>query len=78
MNIKVPKNKLNQPKTFKMSRKGNDNRRFIIIGGGPAALSAAETLRQAGFEGDITILAKEKVLPYDRTILSKNTMGAEI
>lgn len=42
-----------------MAKKGNDERRFLIIGGGPAGLSAAETLRQSGFEGEITILTSE-------------------
>jgi apoptosis-inducing factor 3 len=78
LHIKVPKDKLNVKKIFPMSKKGNDSRRFVIIGGGPAAISAAETLRQSGFEGDITILAKENVFPYDRTMLSKNISGVEV
>jgi len=45
----VPKNKLNKDKVLEMSKKGNDPRRFVIVGGGPSAISAAETLRQAGF-----------------------------
>lgn len=32
-----------------MSKKGNDSRRFVILGGGVAGLSAAETLRQVIF-----------------------------
>jgi apoptosis-inducing factor 3 len=78
LHIKVPKDKLNVSKTFPMSKKGNDKRRFVIIGGGPAAISAAETLRQSGFEGEITILAKENVFPYDRTMLSKNVTGVDV
>eukprot|EP00359_Climacostomum_virens_P002878 CAMPEP_0204910834 /NCGR_PEP_ID=MMETSP1397-20131031/9278_1 /ASSEMBLY_ACC=CAM_ASM_000891 /TAXON_ID=49980 /ORGANISM="Climacostomum Climacostomum virens, Strain Stock W-24" /LENGTH=567 /DNA_ID=CAMNT_0052081143 /DNA_START=1436 /DNA_END=3136 /DNA_ORIENTATION=- len=45
---------------------------YMIIGGGPAALSTAETLRKVGFEGAITMLTKESYLPYDRTVLSKD------
>ena len=41
-------------------------------GGGPAALSCAETLRQNGFTGRIVMVMKEKRLPYDRVTLSKN------
>lgn len=55
-----------------MAKKTNDSHPIVIIGGGPAALSAAETLRQAGFEGSITMISKDSVLPYDRTALSKN------
>lgn len=49
----------------------SDKRNFVIIGGGPSGLSAAETLRQVGYTGKITIISAEKNLPYDRTILSK-------
>lgn len=79
LHIKVPKDKLNKSKTFPMSKRTqNDKRKFLIVGGGPASLSAAETLRQSGFEGEITILAKENVFPYDRTLLSKNIVASDI
>jgi NADPH-dependent 2,4-dienoyl-CoA reductase/sulfur reductase-like enzyme/nitrite reductase/ring-hydroxylating ferredoxin subunit len=45
---------------------------YVIIGGGPAANMTAETLRKVGFEGAITMLSRESVLPYDRTVLSKD------
>ena len=44
----------------------------VIIGGGPATVTALQTLRSEGFAGKITVLSKEEVLPYDRTKLSKN------
>ena len=44
---------------------------FVILGGGPAGLNCAETLRQSGFSGQITVVSKEKAVPYDRTLLSK-------
>jgi NADPH-dependent 2,4-dienoyl-CoA reductase/sulfur reductase-like enzyme/nitrite reductase/ring-hydroxylating ferredoxin subunit len=54
-----------------VKRDPNDTRRFVILGGGPAGLSAAQTLRQSGYTGEITILSKDTHLPYDRTGLSK-------
>jgi NADPH-dependent 2,4-dienoyl-CoA reductase/sulfur reductase-like enzyme len=36
-----------------------DNFRIVVIGGGPAALSAAETLRQCGYTGHITLISKD-------------------
>ena len=52
-------------------RDPNNNTHYVIIGGGPAGLNCAETLRQSGFSGKVTILAAEKAIPYDRTLLSK-------
>jgi len=55
-----------------MSKKDpNDKRNFVIVGGGAAGLNCAETLRQSGFTGTITLVAGEKTLPYDRTLLTK-------
>jgi apoptosis-inducing factor 3 len=48
-----------------------DARVFVILGGGPAGITCAETLRQRMFGGRIVIVCKEKALPYDRTKLSK-------
>jgi nitrite reductase/ring-hydroxylating ferredoxin subunit len=45
--------------------------KFVIIGGGPAGLACAETLRHAGYTGEIQIYSSDSLLPYDRPILSK-------
>jgi NADPH-dependent 2,4-dienoyl-CoA reductase/sulfur reductase-like enzyme/predicted acylesterase/phospholipase RssA len=44
---------------------------FLLVGGGLASATAAETLRAAGAEGSITILCAENTLPYHRPTLSK-------
>jgi len=49
----------------------SDSRLFLLVGGGPASLLCAETLRQEGFQGRILLVSKENVLPYDRPKLSK-------
>lgn len=36
------------------------NKRYVIIGAGPAAISAAETLRDTGYNGLIYLVSKEK------------------
>ena len=41
---------------------------IVIIGGGPASVTCAETLRQKSFTGRITIVSKESHLPYDRCV----------
>jgi pyruvate/2-oxoglutarate dehydrogenase complex dihydrolipoamide dehydrogenase (E3) component len=45
LHLKVDKSKLNVPKSFTIGKKGNDPRRFVIIGSGVAGLTCAETLR---------------------------------
>uniref|UniRef100_A0A6B2L1K3 Rieske domain-containing protein n=1 Tax=Arcella intermedia TaxID=1963864 RepID=A0A6B2L1K3_9EUKA len=58
--------------TKKMAKlDSNDKRVFVIIGGGPAGATAAETLRAEGFTGRVVLINKEKHLAYDRTKYSK-------
>lgn len=52
-------------------RDPNDKRNFVIIGAGPAGLTCAETLRQSGYGGEITLINGDDMLPYDRTKLTK-------
>ncbi|XP_043268069.1 apoptosis-inducing factor 3 isoform X2 [Venturia canescens] len=49
----------------------------VIVGGGPAAATCAESLRQEGFDGRIVMICKENVLPYDRIKVSK-TMDMDV
>jgi len=58
------------PRTM-CKRLKSDTRTFIIIGGGAAGGTAAETLRAEGFTGRIIVINREKHLPYDRPKLSK-------
>ena len=44
---------------------------YVIVGGGPAGLTAAETLRYEGFTGRIVLLSAEAHLPIDRPVLTK-------
>ena len=44
---------------------------FVIVGGGLAGAKAAETLRAAGFDGEVVLFGSEPELPYERPPLSK-------
>jgi NADPH-dependent 2,4-dienoyl-CoA reductase/sulfur reductase-like enzyme len=48
---------------------------FVIVGGGPAAASAARCLAQAGRR--VVLLTAETRPPYDRTQLSKQVLAAD-
>jgi len=48
---------------------------IVIIGGGPAGNMAAETLRDEGYPGPITMLSADSALPCDRPNLSKDYLA---
>ena len=48
--------------------------RVVVVGASLAGLSALETLRQDGFEGELIAVGAETVLPYDRPPLSKQVL----
>ena len=54
------------------------NETVLIIGAGQAAAQTAASLRQSGFEGQITIVGDEPSLPYQRPPLSKAYLKGEL
>ncbi|RZO72683.1 MAG: ferredoxin reductase [OM182 bacterium] len=50
----------------------------VIIGGGHAAGQAAASLRQAGYERDVTLIGDEPHAPYQRPPLSKAYLKGEL
>lgn len=53
------------------------NAGMVIIGGGLAAATAAETLRKEGYGGAVTIIAEETETPYQRPPLSKGFLAGK-
>jgi 3-phenylpropionate/trans-cinnamate dioxygenase ferredoxin reductase subunit len=54
-----------------------DPRRIVIIGAGLAGATAAVTLREEGFAGEIQLIGAESELPYNRPPLSKGYLRGE-
>lgn len=50
----------------------------VVIGGGVAGTRAAETLRQEGYDGDLTVVGAERQAPYHRPPLSKKLLTGEV
>ncbi|WP_243399854.1 NAD(P)/FAD-dependent oxidoreductase [Arthrobacter glacialis] len=50
---------------------------MVIIGGGLAGATAAETLRKEGYAGTITLVAQETEIPYQRPPLSKGFLAGK-
>ena len=48
-----------------------------IVGGGAAALAAADMLRREGYDGSITIISADEDAPVDRPNLSKDYLAGE-
>jgi Uncharacterized NAD(FAD)-dependent dehydrogenases len=52
--------------------------RIVIVGASLAGLCAAEALREAGFQGPLTLIGDEPYPPYDRPPLSKAVLAGRI
>lgn len=50
----------------------------VIVGAGQAGFQLAASLRQDGFEGDITLVGNEPGLPYQRPPLSKGYLTGKV
>ncbi|MGW1400169.1 NAD(P)/FAD-dependent oxidoreductase [Streptomyces sp. NPDC002405] len=50
---------------------GGTPARVVVVGNGIAGLTAADTLREAGFEGELTVVGDEPHPAYSRPALSK-------
>ena len=48
---------------------------YVIVGASLAGLSAAETLRSSGYEGQLVVVGQEALMPYDRPPLSKQILN---
>ena len=53
-----------------------DTRVFVIVGAGAAGTTAAQTLREDGFQGRVVLITQDTA-PYDRTMLSKGFLAGE-
>ena len=51
---------------------------FVIIGASLAGATAAATLRQDGFDGDLVLIGEEPHPPYERPPLSKQYLRGEV
>jgi 3-phenylpropionate/trans-cinnamate dioxygenase ferredoxin reductase component len=51
---------------------------LLIVGSGPAGLSAARAFRGAGGSGPVAMISDERRMPYDRPPLSKELLRGEL
>nr|BAA06871.1 biphenyl dioxygenase [Rhodococcus jostii RHA1] len=51
---------------------------IVVIGGGVAGVTAAQSLRSEGYDGRLVLIGKERELPYDRTALSKAVLAGDL
>jgi NADPH-dependent 2,4-dienoyl-CoA reductase/sulfur reductase-like enzyme/nitrite reductase/ring-hydroxylating ferredoxin subunit len=70
--VNVPENAPDRRTPPMTKRDPQDERQFVILGGGAAGFTAAQTLREDGFAGRIILVTRENRPPYDRPNLSKD------
>ncbi len=52
--------------------------RVVVVGASLAGATAAFTLRETGFDGDIVLIGAETELPYERPALSKSYLTGDV
>jgi NAD(P)H-nitrite reductase large subunit len=57
------------------SEKGGGSLRYVIVGNGPAGISAIEGIREYDPDGQIVIIASEGKLPYNRILVPEYMVG---
>jgi 3-phenylpropionate/trans-cinnamate dioxygenase ferredoxin reductase subunit len=56
----------------------SDEAEMLVVGGGPAGLSAIRGFRKAGGTGGVAIICDEERMPYQRPALTKELLRGEI
>ncbi|XP_016963019.1 apoptosis-inducing factor 3 [Drosophila biarmipes] len=66
--VRVKRTDLRKKQVIKkmVRRNWQDQRCFVVVGGGPSGAVCVETLRQEGFTGRVILVCREQHLPYDR------------
>ena len=52
-------------------------RRIVIVGAGQCGIAAAKSLRDEGYDGDVSLIGAEPHLPYERPPLTKEYLRGE-
>jgi 3-phenylpropionate/trans-cinnamate dioxygenase ferredoxin reductase component len=66
-----------QPTAGSGGARTDRTRRFVIVGASLAGATAAATLREEGFDGDVVLIGSEPAFPYERPPLSKSFLRGE-
>ena len=75
--VRIPEDAKDRRTPPMTKRQANDERVFVVVGGGAAGYAAVQTLREDGFTGRIILITRESRLPYDRPNLSKEYLQGE-
>ena len=57
--------------------RGTKKERYVIVGASLAGATAAATLREQGFDGEVILIGAEPTFPYERPPLSKSFLRGE-